>query len=274
MKLAIQHHLVPGDSLTEKFERAAAFGFDGIELTAWGLPRPFAEEHEAVEAAKRASGLPVSSLCTMRDDDFVHPDPDERARRFDKLVALLRHADKVGAAGLIGLPIRQPLIMPDLAPFADSRTVTTELTTRILKNAMAATDGVAAKVFLEPLNRYETKYLNTVAHGAELCRAVGSPRVRIMADLYHMNIEEADLAASLSEAGDLVGHVHLADSNRWLPGLGHTDFVAPFRALRKAGFSGWFALECMVTGNALETIPSSVRYLRDAWERAGEVRHA
>jgi sugar phosphate isomerase/epimerase len=274
MKLAIQHHLVPGNSLIEKFERATAFGFDGIELTSWGLPRPFAEEHEAIEAAKRASGLSVASLCTMRDDDFVHPDPEERAKRFDKLVALLRFADAIGAAGIIGLPIRQPFVMPDLSPFADTRQVTTELTTRILRNAVAATEGVNAKIFLEPLNRYETKYLNTVGHGAELCQAVGSPRVRIMADLYHMNIEEADLADSLTKAGDLVGHVHLADSNRHLPGHGHTDFVSSLRALHRTGFIGWFALECMVTGDPIETIPNAVRHLRTCWERAGDSLHA
>jgi sugar phosphate isomerase/epimerase len=274
MRLAIQHHLLPGDSLTERFQRAAEFGFDGVELTAWGLSRPFAEEHDAIEAARRASGLPVASLCTMRDDDFVHPDPEERARRFEKLVDLLRFADLVDAAGLIGLPIRQPLAMPDLSPWADSRRVTTELTTRILTDAIAQTAGVRAKLFLEPLNRYETKYLNTVAHGAELCRAVASPRVRIMADLYHMNIEEADLAASLAEAGDLVGHVHLADSNRRLPGQGHTDFVPPLAALRRSGFSGWFALECMVTGDPVSSIPACVRFLRDAWRQAAETAHA
>lgn len=273
MKLAIQHHLVPGQTLTEKFERAAAFGFDGVELTAWGFSRPFAEERDAIEAAMRASGLPVSTLCTMRDDDFVHPDPDERARRFDKLVALLRLADAMGAAGLVGLPIRKPLAMPDLSPWADSRTVTTELTTRVLADAVAQTQGVRAKVFLEPLNRYETTYLNTIAEGAALCRAVASPRVKIMADLYHMNIEEADLAVSLAEAADLVGHVHLADSNRRPPGHGHTDFVRPFRALERTGFSGWFALECMVT-DPNETIPEAVRFLRDAWRRAEEASDA
>ena len=274
MKLAIQHHLLPGDSLSEKFERAADFGFDGIELTAWGFERPFADEHEAIAAATSASGLPVSSLCTMRDDDFVHPDPEERVRRFGKLVNLLRFADAIGASGIVGLPIRQPLQMPDLSPFADTRAVTTELTVRILAEALARTQDLRAKVFLEPLNRYETKYLNTIAHAADLCRTVASPRVRIMADLYHMNIEEADLAQSLAGAGDLVGHVHLADSNRWLPGQGHTDFVPPLRALRRAGFAGWFAFECMVGGDPSETLPAAVRYVRDRWRRAGEAADA
>jgi sugar phosphate isomerase/epimerase len=274
MKLAIQHHLVPGESLAERFQRAAEYGFDGVELTAWGLPRPFAEEREAIEAAMKASGLPVASLCTSGNDDFVHPDPQERARRFDKLVALLRFADTVGAAGLIGLPIRQPLAMPDLSPWADARTVTTELTTRLLADALKQTPGTAARIFLEPLNRYEAKYLNTVGHAADLCRAVGDARVRVMADLFHMSIEEADPAASLAQAVDHVGHVHLADSNRHLPGHGHTDFVAPFRSLARGGFSGWFALECAVTGDPHETIPACVRRLRGAWRRAEDTAHA
>jgi sugar phosphate isomerase/epimerase len=270
MKLAVQHHLVPGEGLTEKFENAAAFGFDGVELTAWGLARPFTEEAEAIAAAMRVSGLPVCSLCTMRDDDFVHPDPEERAKRFEKLARLLGFADEIGAAGLIGLPIRQPLAMPDLSPWMDSRSVTTELATRILALALGESEGASACIFLEPLNRYETKYLNTVAQAAELCRAVASPRLRVMADLYHMNIEEADLAAALTAAGGLVGHVHLADSNRLLPGHGHTDFVPPLRALGRVGFSGWFALECMVPGDPFETLPASVRFLRGCWERAEE----
>lgn len=274
MKLAIQHHLVPGGTLAERFQRAADYGFDGVELTAWGLPRPFAEEHDAISGAIQASGLPVASLCTMRDDDFVHPDPEERARRLVKLVALLRYADRIGAAGLIGLPIRQPLQMPDLSPWADSRAVTTELTTRLLGAALDETPDTRARVFLEPLNRYETKYLNTVGHAAELCRTVGSARAQVMADLYHMNIEEVDPARALEADAAHIGHVHLADSNRHLPGHGHTDFLAPFRALAGAGYGGWFALECMVTGEPHTTIPTAVRFLRDTWSRAEEAAHA
>ncbi len=274
MRLAVQHHLVPGETLAEQFQRAAEYGFDGVELTAWGLPRPFAEEHGAIEEAMRASGLPVASLCTMRDDDFVHPDPEERARRLAKLVALLRYADSIGAAGLVGLPIRQPLAMPDLSPWADARTVTTELATRTLSEALAQTSGTRARIFLEPLNRYETGYLNTVSHAADLCRAVASARVQVMADLFHMNIEEADPAGSLAQAAGHVGHVHLADSNRLLPGHGHTDFVLPLRALAGGRFAGWFALECMVTGDPHQTIPASVRSLREDWKRAEEMAHA
>jgi sugar phosphate isomerase/epimerase len=274
LKLAIQHHLLPGETLTEKFERAAAFGFDGIELTAWGLPGSFAEAKDAIDDAVRASGLGVSALCTMRDDDFVHPDPEERSKRSDRLAHTLAFADSVGAAGVIAVPIRQPLTMPNLAPFADARKVTTELATRILTGAIATTAEKDAKVFLEPLNRYETRFLNTIAQAADLCRQAGTPRVRILADLFHMNIEEADPAAALAEAGPLVGHVHLADSNRHLPGHGHTDFVAPFRSLHSAGFEGWLAVECMVLGEPEETVPDAVRFVHECWQRAEDLEDA
>jgi sugar phosphate isomerase/epimerase len=119
-------------------------------------------------------------------------------------------------------------------------------------------------VLLEPLNRYEDHMLNRVEQAVELCEAIGRPSVKVMGDLFHMNIEEDDLGEAIRQAGSHIAHVHLADSNRHLPGHGHTDFVAPLRALAKGGFSGWFALECMVAGDPNESIPACVRYLRDA----------
>jgi len=216
----------------------------------------------------QAGGIVVSSLCTMGSDDFVHPDPAERDKRLSRLVNMLHFADSLGARGVIALPIRQAVSLPDLSPVADERTLTTQLTVALLKTALERTPNARAGIFLEPLNRYEARYLRTVGHAADLCREISSPRVKVMADTYHMNIEEARLDDSLQAIAGYVGHVHLADSNRLLPGNGHTDFIAPFRALRQMGFDGWFALECTVPGNPDETLPAAVRFIRECWERA------
>ena len=120
----------------------------------------------------------------------------------------------------------------------------------MLKSAIEQTPDTQARVLLEPLNRYEAYYLQTIGHAAELCQAVGSDRVQVMADMFHMSIEEANHAESLSEVIDHVGHVHLADSNRLEPGKGHTVFVEPFRVLRSNNFDGWFAFECRLSGDA------------------------
>ncbi len=84
-----------------------------------------------------------------------------------------------------------------------------------------------------------------------------------MADFFHMSIEERNIAASLEKAGDWVGHIHLADSNRMLPGQGHTDFKRPFAALKKIGYDKYMALECGILGNPEEELPKCVKYLKE-----------
>lgn len=268
MNLAIQHSLLPGTSLTEKFQHAADYGFSGVELTAWGFDGPMSHYINEIEQAVRASGIPVSSLCTMKSDDFVHPEPQERAKRLDGLVAMLELAETLNARGVIALPIRPPVQIPDLSPVADSHTLITQLIIAMTKSAVERTSSKKAQIFLEPLNRYEAYYLRTVGHAAELCKQIGSSRVQVMADLFHMSIEEANIARALREIKGYVGHVHLADSNRLLPGHGHTDFVAPFRVLKEIGFSGWLSIECSIPGDPTQTLPVAASYLRQRWAEA------
>lgn len=268
MNLAIQHTLLPGDTLAEKFQRAAEYGFTGVELVAWGFDHFMPDHADTIENAVGASGLRVSSLCTKRDDDFVHPEATERTRRLDRLVQMLEFADRLGARGIVGLPIRNPIHLPDLSPIMDEHTLTTQLTVAILQQALERTPGKIAEFFLEPLNRYETWYLRTVGHAAQLCQAIGSPRVTVMADLFHMSIEEAHSDQALSAIQNHIGHVHLADSNRLLPGQGHSDFVAPFRVLKSSGFKGWLSVECGIEGDPTQALPAAANYIRRCWEQA------
>lgn len=268
MKLAIQHTLLPGESLMEKFEHAARYGFAGVELTAWGFTCWLPDCVVEIQAAIESTGIAVSSLCTAGSDDFVHPDPVERAKRLANLVRLLEVADVVGALGVVALPIRPPLHLPDLSPAASERDLITQVAVALLDKALKRNASGHAAIFLEPLNRYEAYYLRTLEDASALCAVVDHPRVQIMADLFHMNIEEADIAASLLAAGGRVGHVHLADSNRLLPGHGHTDFVGAFRALKQIGFEGWMALECGVLGRPEETLPAAAEFLKACWAQA------
>ena len=277
MKLSIQHTLLPEDDLSESFQRAADYGFDGIELTRWGFPGPVYDHQAEIEKAMQASGLPVGSICGTWEGPIVHPDPGARERRLADLIRTLEFADAIGARGVVSVPIFSPEFLPDLSPehlpdlspVADEDTLITQLLEAMLKEVVERTAGGLAAVFLEPLNRYETYYLNTVGKAAELCCAVGDPRIQLMADLFHMNIEEADIPASIRAVAPHLGHVHLADSNRLLPGHGHTDFVSAFRALREIEFEGWLALECLETpGEPAETLPACVEFLRRCWEHA------
>jgi sugar phosphate isomerase/epimerase len=99
-------------------------------------------------------------------------------------------------------------------------------------------------LLLEPLNRYEDYMLNRLQDAIELCDAVGRSSLKIMGDLFHMNIEEDELGQAIRNASGHLADVHLADSNRLQPGAGHTDFAGAFKALRDIGFNGYMAMEC------------------------------
>lgn len=98
----------------------------------------------------------------------------------------------------------------------------------------------------EPLNRYETNQVNTMAGAAALLDRLGDRHnIRLLADLFHMQIEETDVAAALVHAGDLVGHVHFVDSNRRPVGCGHIDFRPIIAALRTIGYAGYLSAEAL-----------------------------
>jgi sugar phosphate isomerase/epimerase len=84
----------------------------------------------------------------------------------------------------------------------------------------------------------------------------------VMADTFHMSIEEDDLAASVRAVGELVGHVQLGDSGRLQPGIGHLDWPSLMASLRAVGYEGWLAMECGIRGDATSELPKVARLLR------------
>jgi sugar phosphate isomerase/epimerase len=107
--------------------------------------------------------------------------------------------------------------------------------------AKAADNGV--DLVFEPLNRYETDMVNTLTDGIELIKSLQCKNVLLLADLFHMNIEEASIAEAIRGAGDHVGHVHFVDSNRRPAGMGHIDLAAAADALSEIGFKGYASAE-------------------------------
>ncbi len=97
----------------------------------------------------------------------------------------------------------------------------------------------------EPLNRYETNMVNTVAGGLELLGKLSTQNVVLLADLFHMNIEEADIAAALKAGGSKIGHVHFVDSNRRAAGMGHLSYAPIARALAEIEYKGYCSAEVL-----------------------------
>ena len=108
------------------------------------------------------------------------------------------------------------------------------------------------------LKRHEATYLNSEEAAADWFRAADQPRIQLMADLFCMNIAEVDIPATLRAVAPRLGHVHLADSRRWLLGHLHIDFVGAFRVLREIENDGWLALEGLeIIGDTSENMRAS-----------------
>lgn len=123
--------------------------------------------------------------------------------------------------------------------------------TRLLAQHMAPVVEYArtcgVKILLEPINRYETSILNQAVETEIFIRKElgASGEVEILWDLFHANIEDSDFYTTLDSIQDVLGHVHLADSNRWFPGYGHLDFEGIMQAIQATGFSGYYSFECL-----------------------------
>jgi sugar phosphate isomerase/epimerase len=123
-------------------------------------------------------------------------------------------------------------------------------------------EEVGAKVFLEPLNRYEDYLVNTLEDAVSIVEEVGSSAVTVIADTFHMSIEETDIGAAIRAAGAHIEHVQLGDSDRLEPGHGHYDWPETLRALESIHYDGWLAMECRLSGPPSEVLPRVAALLK------------
>jgi sugar phosphate isomerase/epimerase len=264
VKLAVQEQWLPGATMEEKWQQAVAWGFDAIELRGAGC-HALRDRLPALLEAKE-HGVVMSTVC-VEMDHFIG-DFDDR-RRADAVANMATQLEVIGELGGRGamtpaswgmFSLRLPPLWPPPRSPEDDRAVLVEALTTL--GEVAARSGVF--ILLEPLNRYEDHMVNTLETAAELVAATGLASVRVAADTYHMNIEEADPLGALRTHAARLGHVQLSDSNRLEPGAGHLDWPALLRCLQEIGYDGSLAFESRLSGNAAEVLPRATAMLRAA----------
>ncbi|MBV7334566.1 sugar phosphate isomerase/epimerase [Chloroflexi bacterium TSY] len=266
MKLSCQEGLAPGKTFAEKLRNLEAYGFEGVELAGAHLN----DEDGLAErrAALKDSPVKASSICGGFEAEMIHPDPQRRRACVDVLKRYLDLAAELGATGPISVPIfNRNARVPDMAPWKTQHEAEIELLRHVLEELARYAEGTGACLLLEPLNRYESNALRDVEEAAELCRAVGKG-VRVMADFFHMHIEQPNTPRSFAAIADVLGHVHLADNTRKEPGTGDIDFTAAFKVLKEVGFDGYMAFECSLSDRGEVALPQSVAYLRACLAKA------
>jgi len=239
-KLAIQEDMLPGPTLEDRFSQAADLGLSGIEFWSTTLP----EQAPEIERLNGKGGVVAASINNGRRSRFLDPDPDERARAMAELREAIRLAGEVGATGVVFVPHFFGPLLPDLSPYMNTLQLERALLGAQLGSLAEAAERAGVQLWVEPVNRHETHLLLRLADAASVVAPLNSPRLGIVADLFHMTLEEEAIPAAIKQNGPYINHVHLADSNRRLPGQGSTDFHAALAALREIGYDGWLAFEC------------------------------
>lgn len=266
MKSAVTICLVPElpggpfvfrDGLAESCRKAAAAGYDAVEIL---FPSARAFDPGVLRAVLAEHDLKLAAVGTgagylLHGVHLCSPDAAKRRRAVAFAADLQEAAAGFGAPAVIGALQGRGEDGVDRA--------------RALAWLREGLDALAGRgrrlgvpLLLEPLNRYETNMINRIAQGIELIESLRSDNVKVLADLFHMNIEEADPCAALRRAGRRLGHVHFVDSNRRPAGCGHTDFAAVGRTLRAMGYAGYASVEALPYPDPEAAARSSMRAFR------------
>lgn len=245
------------DDLADGCARAAELGFDAVEI----FP-PAAETLNASSTARLLASHGLKCAAVGTGAGWVRhklrlTDPDAAVRR--QAVEFINAIIDVG--GELGAPV---IIGSMQGRWGDG--VTREQAVQWLGEALAALAGRAARrgvlVLYEPLNRYETNLFNRQGEAAAFLRTLTAPNVKLLCDLFHMNIEEASMADALRAVGPLVGHVHFADSNRQAIGWGHTDMKPIMAALREIKYDGFLSAEVLPLPDSIAAARQSIESFR------------
>jgi sugar phosphate isomerase/epimerase len=264
MKFALQDNLLRHTgNYHEAFIIARDLGFDGMEINFVGKALD-AESAGKINSASKTSGLPVTAICGGYRHWIGHFDEAKRLEAIEDLRITLRTASNLGAQGVIAPAAfgMFSLRLPPFNPPRDSdgdRIALLDSLTRIAEFA----EQFQVDLLLEPLNRYEDHMINTVEQAVSLIEAVGSSRIRVMADFFHMNVEEKSMSETIAAHFQHIGYFHLADSNRLEPGAGHTDFATSFKLLNQLDYSGYLSLECRLHGEMEVSLRQTLSFLRN-----------
>lgn len=225
------------------FPKFKKWGFDTVEIP---VEAPEHIDPAKVQAAAEKNGLATGSICAcMGPGRDFRGTPEEQATAMTYCRALVDQAVVMGRAKIIG-PVYSVVGKADAVEPAQQK-AEFALVVKNLKELAAYAEAKGITICIEPLNRFETDFLNTCDQGLKLLKAVKSPALRLHLDTFHMNIEEKNQAAAILKAGPLLGHFHACGSDRGTPGGDHIEWPPIITALKKVKYGGDLVIESFTT---------------------------
>ncbi len=269
IRLSCRLEVLPGDTVRERLNRAARYGFDAVSV-----PGRYLDEFRApLLECKTDRALPLAALSLGFKGSLLSALAAERKRCRESLLELFDLCEQLAIPALNMPPVLtqdnpQQITEPGSYPSVQER-----LDAMLLEQLPELGDEAGKRgvqLLLEPVNRSESEYLNQVGHAADLCRRLAHPNIALTADFYHMHTEESDIPRALHEAGPHLKLVHVAEAvSRTEPAPGPLDFRPGFAALKRTGYCGFVEVECRtLSGPPDKVLPATVGYLRTIWDES------
>lgn len=219
------------------------WGFETVEIP---VEDPSHIDPATVKAALDKNGLACGSVCAcMGPDRDLRGTPEQQQTGLKYMMTLIDQMVVLGCPSLIG-PVYSAVGRADAVPEKEYKQQW-KTVVKHLKTLCKYAEKKGVQVCLEPLNRFETDFINTADQALKMVADVGSPALKVHLDTFHMNIEEKNQAASIKKVGKLLGHFHACGSDRGTPGNDHIDWEPIAKALKAVKYQGDVVIESFTT---------------------------
>jgi len=262
-------------------KKIKGLGYSTVELTIKNLGD---KNIDAIREGLAANNLNCV-ICAIpgHTESILSPDENIQEKGIQFIKDLIDLCKRLGSSMLVG-PIYSTGIYPEHSNPANKKKAW-DRCIKNLKNIGQYAFDKGVKIAVEPLNRYESSFLNIAEDSVKLIEEVGNKNIGILLDVYHMNIEEKNLKHSIVKTGNHLLHMHVPEHDRGTPGTGHTDWKSIAEALKTISFSGCLVVESLNPGigyelaaggniwrkydyNQQETATISLRFLKDNFSMA------
>ena len=246
MRFGINTFLFVSPFTTESvklFPQFKKWGFQTVEIP---VEDPSHIDPAEVKKAADQAGLVIGSICAcMGPGRDLRGTPEEQKTGSDYIRALIDQAVVLGHASVIG-PVYSVVGKADAVEPAQQKKEWA-LVVKNLKVLAKYAEKKGVQICVEPLNRFETDFLNTCDQGLKLIADVGSPALKLHLDTFHMNIEEKQQAKAIKKAGKLLSHFHACGTDRGTPGSDSLNWPAIVAALKAVKYDGDVVIESFTT---------------------------
>lgn len=228
-----------GDDKMYLAEHVADLGFDALEIC---VENPTRVSAPTIREAAEEAGIGLSVCGAFGPDrDVSHEDSERRQSGIDYLKFCVDLAAEIGSPNVVG-PMYSATGKTQLLSESE-REQQRGRAARSLRDAGFYAGERDVCLAIEPLNRFETDFINVVEQGLDLCERIGLENVGLLLDTFHMNIEEKSIPDAIRTAGSRLFHFHACENDRGAPGSGHVEWDEVFSALGNVGFDGLVVIE-------------------------------